>query len=219
MPRGRTELEARTRTANGRGEAHVKDRDEPAPIFPRHIRTYLTFNLVVAVLMAVVMVVRMELKSGNFLLIDYLLFSFYTLILAVIFFGPLGIVEIYLYRQKKGVWYAWKNRTRNRRLDRERNLDERRYWKNAAVLARLSRNDRPQAAPSNRTSLFPTETAGDSVSRAALLMRVADRFERSGKREAADRCYLEITERFANSPQAEEAARRLSSSHGLVQPN
>ena len=42
-------------------------------------------------------------------------------------------------------------------------------------------------------------------------MKVADRFERSGKREAADRCYLEITERFARSPQAAEAGCRLGS--------
>jgi hypothetical protein len=197
----------------------MKGRDEAPPIFPRHIRTYLTFNLVMAVLMAVVMVVRTELKSGKFLLIDYLLFSFYTLILAVIFFGPLGIVETYLYRQKKGVWYAWKTRTRNRRLDRERNLDERRYWKNAAVLARLSRSDKPEDEPRDRTSLFPTESSGDTVSRAALLMRVADRFERSGKREAADRCYLEISERFASSPEAAEAARRLLSSNNPVRRN
>jgi hypothetical protein len=169
--------------------------------------------------MAVVMIVRTELKSGKFFLIDYLLFSFYTLILAVIFFGPLGIVETYLYRQKKGVWYAWKTRTRNRGHARERNLDERRRWKNAAVLARLSRSSQPEDEPRNRTSLFPTETSGDAVSRAALLMRVADRFERSGKREAADRCYREIAERFGNSPQAGEAARRLSAWHGLVQRN
>ena len=59
------------------------------------------------------MAVRTELRTGHFLLIDYLLVLFsIPWCLSSLFFGPFGIVEIYLYRRKKGVWYEWKNQTR-----------------------------------------------------------------------------------------------------------
>jgi hypothetical protein len=179
-------------------------------VYPRRIRSYLTFNLVIAVIMAIVMAVRAELKTGHFLLVDFLLFAFYSVVLSSLFFGPLGIVELYLYRQKKGVWYEWKNRTRHSRRDRAIDLEERRHWKNEAVRTRLSRGDLLEDGTTDRTGLFASGTA-DAVSRPALLMTVADRFEREGKREAAERCYLQITQRFANSPQAAVATRRLSS--------
>jgi hypothetical protein len=186
----------------------MKDRDEWPPIFPRHLRTYLTFNLVLAVVMAVVLAVRMELKTGRYAVIDFLLFGFYILILCSIFFGPLGIVEIYLYRRQKGVWDAWRTRSRVDRV-RSRSIEERRYWKNAAILARLSRKHKPVDSEISRTGLFARSVNDESVSRAALLMKVADAFERSGKREAADRCYLEIAQRFTCAPEVSEAARRL----------
>jgi hypothetical protein len=188
---------------------HLKT--EATSIFPRRIRSYLTVNLALAVLMAIVMAVRSELKGGRFLVIDYLLFCFYILTLAVIFFGPLGVVESYLYSQKKGTWYAWKHRTNSRRRDRARNLEERRAWKNEAIRARLFRGDVFHDNSANRQRLFASSTPADATSRPAILMTVAERFEREGKREAAERCYLTITERFADSPQAVEAARRLSS--------
>jgi hypothetical protein len=184
--------------------------DAPS-IFPRRIRSYLAVNLVLAVVMAIVMVVRAELKTGRFTVIDFLLFSFYSAVLTSLFFGPLGIVEIYLYHRKKGVWYEWKNRTRHPRRDRALNQEERRYWKNEAVFARLCRGDAADDGSAIRSSLFASSTAADAASRPAILMTVAERFERAGKREAAERCYLTITERFAGSPQAAEAARRLSS--------
>ena len=138
----------------------MKGRDKPGPpaMLPKHIRTYMILELSIAVLMAVVLAVRAELHAREFLLIDYLLFCFYTLALAAIFFGPLGIVECYLYRQKKGVWYAWKTRNERRRLEHARDLDERRYWKNAAVLARLTRSDRSDDGSASRTGLFARST-------------------------------------------------------------
>jgi hypothetical protein len=177
---------------------------------PRSIRTYLTVNLALAVLMAIVMAVRSELRSGRFLLIDLFLFAFYCLVLSSIFVGPFAIIEIYLYRRKKGAWYAWMNQGKNPRRDREINLEERRYWKSEAFRARLGRGSQAQDEHGDRTRLFETGNSADAVSRAALLMNVADKFERSGKREAAERCYLQITQRFADSPQAQEAAQRLS---------
>jgi hypothetical protein len=200
------------------GELAMKNQEEARAksIFPQRIRTYLTLNISLAVMMALVMAVRAELKAGRFLVIDYLLFCFYTLMLCVIFFAPLGVVENYLYHRKKGVLYAWKNRTNNRGRERTRMLEERTHWKSEAVRARWSRGDRAADGRTNRTGLLATRNVADGVSRASLLMTVADGFEQAGKREAAARCYQQITQRFADSPQAAEAARRLSSSASSI---
>jgi hypothetical protein len=120
------------------------------------------------------------------------------------------VVELYLYRQKKGTWYEWRHRRTRARRDRAVSADERRYWKSEAVRARLSERAEPQEDRRDRTRLFESNNAADTVSRAALLMTVADKFERSGKREAAERTYLQILQQFADSPQAREAARRVS---------
>ena len=87
-------------------------RTDVAVLVPRRIRSYLTANLVLAIVMFIVLAVRTELKTGRFLVIDFLLLAFYSTVLAFLFFGPIAIVETYLYRRKKGVWYEWKNRTR-----------------------------------------------------------------------------------------------------------
>jgi hypothetical protein len=177
---------------------------------PRSIRTYLTVNLALAVLMAIVMAVRSELRSGRFLFIDIFLIIFYALVLALLAVGPFALIEIYLYRKKKGVWYEWKNGTRRQPHELSANAAELQHWKSEAFRARLARGALPSQSGINRTRLFEPNDAADPVSRAALLLTVAAKLERSGKREAADRCYLQITQRFAGSPQAQEAARRLS---------
>src|ERR1700677_480583 len=97
-------------------------------MFPKRIRTYLTFNLVLAVLMAVVMAVRAELRTGRFLLVDIFFIVFYSAVLASLFIGPFALIEIYLYRKKTGVWYEWKNQTRRPRLDRAADAEQRRSW-------------------------------------------------------------------------------------------
>jgi hypothetical protein len=131
--------------------------------------------------------------------------------LGSLFIGPFILVEAYLYRRKKGTWYEWKNQTRRRRGDHAISPEEQKHWKSEALRARLSQGSQPRADHGSRTRLFEDNNAGEAVSRAALLMTVADQFEQSGKREAADRCYVQITERFADSPQAREASRRLAS--------
>jgi hypothetical protein len=191
----------------------MKDHPKPDATFliPRHIRSYLTVNLVLAIVMTIVMVLRAQLKMSGFTVIDFLLFCFHSAVLTALFCVPAGLVESYLYRQKKGVLYEWRNRTRRRHRDRAWNREERRYWKNEAVCARLGQGDAPDDGSVNRTGLFASGTAADASSRPAILMTLAERFEREGKRGAAERCYITITERFADSPQAMEAARRLSS--------
>lgn len=70
---------------------------------------------------------------------------------------------------------------------------------------------RPLADGTHRTRLFEEADDPESVSRPALLLKVAHDFERSGKRGAAERCYQQIIQRFAGSGEAESARRRLSS--------
>lgn len=190
----------------------MKDRlksDGPA-IAPRRIRSYLTLNLALAVVMAVVLAVRTELKTGRFVVIDFLLFAFYSAVLASLFAGPIAVVESYLYRRNKGVWYEWKNRTRRPRPDRGLDLEERRYWKNEALRARLSQGDAARERPADQAGLVASGIRASAASRPAILLTLAGRFECSGKREAAARCYLQIVERFPNSPQAAAASRWLA---------
>jgi hypothetical protein len=179
-------------------------------MLPQRIRTYLYFNLALAVLMAVVMAVRTELRSGHFLFVDIFLIIFYASVLASLTLGPFALIEMYLYGRKKGVWYEWKNQTRRPLSDLAMSPEERRHWKSEAYLARLALSGEPTQNHRNRTALFERNHSVDPVSRAALIMTVADTLERSGKREAAERCYVQITERFAGSPEAPEAERRLS---------
>jgi hypothetical protein len=191
----------------------MKDQDKADAmyVFPKHIRTYLIFNLSLAVLMAVVIAVRTELRTGRFLVIDLLLLALSWTVLSSIVFGPFAVVEIYLYRRKKGVWYEWKNRTGHRRREREISSEERRYWKSEAYRARLSHGGQTRGDDRKRSRLFPDTNLADGVSRAALLMTVADNFDQSSKKEAAERYYQQIIQQFADSPQAQEAGRRLSS--------
>ncbi len=179
-------------------------------MLPQRIRTYLYVNLALAVLMAVVMALRTQLLSGRFLFVDIFLIIFYAAVLASLTVGPFALIEIYLYRQKKGVWYEWKNQASQPLRDLAMSPEERQHWKSEAYRTRLARGGEPAHTHNNRTRLFEPNKANDPVSRAALLMTVADKLERSGKREAAERCYEQITERFADSPQAREAALRLS---------
>jgi hypothetical protein len=188
----------------------IQKQANAVPVFPQHIRTYLIANLALAVLMAVVMAVRTELRSGHFLFIDIFLIIFYASVLASVMLGPFALIEIYLYRQKKGVWYEWKNQPKRTPRDLAMSAAEFQHWKSEAYRARLARGAEPAQSHSIRTRLFEPNNTAEPVSRAALLMTVADKFERSGKREAAERCYLQITQRFADSPQAQEAAQRLS---------
>ena len=70
--------------------------------------------------------------------------------------------------------------------------------------------DAAEERQADQTGLFQAGAPAGGASRPAILMTLAGRFERSGKREAAARCYLQIIERFPNSPQAAAAARQLA---------
>jgi hypothetical protein len=191
----------------------MNDHEKPrnSPVLPQRLRTYLIVNVVIAILMGIVLAVRTELRTGRYLLIDVGLILLFSSALAALTFGQLALVEIYLYRKRKGMWYDWKNGPRRQHPDRVSDPHEVAHWKNEARRARLSRQDPPPADGRDRTRLFEAADPTEKVSRASLLLKIADKLERSGKREAAEECYRQIVQRFADSPEAAHAAQRLAS--------
>jgi hypothetical protein len=193
----------------------MKDHDhaKPGPVgmFPKRLQTYLRLNCALAVFMAIVMAVRAELRTGRYLLIDVGLILVFSIVLASMLVGPLALTELYLYRKKKGIWYDWRNKTPRRAQDQVLSLEEIQVRKSEAYRVRLSGGGE-NARSELRTKLFQADRQADTVSRAALLMSVAEKLERAGKKDAAKRCYQQIVQRFGHSHQANEAARRLTSS-------
>lgn len=180
-------------------------------MFPKRIRTYLILNVASAFLLVVIMAVRPHLKSGRHLIADLMMVFAFLVFFATIVVLPLVLVEIYLYRKKKGVWYDMKQEPRRPAPDFAAPLGELDRRKNEAFRGRLARGEELITSGEDRTQLFESKPGDGSVSRAALLLNVAVKLEGSGKREAAETCYRQIVERFAGSPPAREAAQRLAS--------
>jgi hypothetical protein len=166
-------------------------------MLPKRIRTYLIVNIVIAILLVVFMAMRASIA----------LLLFIVALMVV----PLVLVEIYLYPKKKGIWYDLKHGTRHREPDFAALPGELVRRKSEALRARLARGEEPISSGEDRTKLFESSPGEGPVSRAALQLNVAVTLERSGKREAAERSYRQIIERFADSPPAREAAQRLAS--------
>jgi len=161
--------------------------------------------------MIVVLAVRPHLRTGRHLVYDVLFVLAFSSFFAALVVVPLAIVEIYLYRQKKGVWYELKQGPRRPPADFDALSGELDRRKNEAFRARLARGEEPNRNRKDRKALFESKPRDGPVSRAALLLNVAVKLEGSGKREAAETCYKQIVERFAGSPPALEAAQRLAS--------
>ena len=131
-------------------------------------------------------------RTGRYLLIDIFLIIFYSAVLSSCFFGPLGIVEIYLYRRKKGVWYEWKIGRKTARRDRSdrADLEARTYWKSeafgyACLKEPASNADRRATA---RDCLKPRTTHRSGVA-AGTAHDGRGQVRAVGKAEAAERCY------------------------------
>jgi hypothetical protein len=167
------------------------------PMIPKQIRTYLIVNIV----FAVVMVVFMAMETHLVLL----------LFLAALIVVPVALVEIYLYPKKKGIWYELKQGPRRPAPDFAAVPGELVRRKSEAFRARLASGEESIKSHEDRTTLFESNPGDGPVSRAALQLNVAVKLEQSGKREAAETCYRQIIERFADSLPAREAARRLAS--------
>jgi hypothetical protein len=180
-------------------------------MLPQRLRTYLVVNAAIALLMGIVLAVRTDLRSGRHFFVDLLLILVFSSMLAALTLGQIALVEIYLYRKKKGTWYEWRNRKPRPPRDIVSDPDELAHRRREAFRARLSRADAPADVKTDRTRLFETYSQSDPLSRASLLLNVAEKLERSGKRQAAERCYRQIAQRFADSPEAKVATVRLVS--------
>jgi hypothetical protein len=176
-------------------EAHKKIRN--TPMIPKRIRTYLIGNIVIAVLLVVFMAMRASIVS--------------LLFIVALMVVPFVLVEFYLYPKKRGIWYDLKHGPRHPAPDFVALRGELVRRKSEALQARLATGDEPIMGGEDRTKLFESSRGDGSVSRAALQLNVAVTLELSGKREAAERSYRQIIERFADSPPAREAAQRLAS--------
>ena len=180
-------------------------------MLPRRLRTYLTINLVFAVAYAVALAILSELRTGHYLLIDIGMLLFAVAMVALVTLGPILLTEAWLWSREQGFWYNWKNRKINRKKASYPSHYELRRHQRDAYVARMRRGGAPVADGTHRTRLFQEANDPESVSRPALLLKVAYNFERSGKRGAAARCYRQVVQRFAGSREAEAARHRLAS--------
>ncbi len=157
-------------------------------LIPSRIRTLMIANVVIAVGLALAL---------NFPAVVILAF------VGIVACGPLVLVESYLYRKKKGVCFQWQYGPARPARDI---IPSRRFRSYRRTL------EAEAAARSRvRTQLFESSSPNDPVSRAALLLIVGNKLAQAGKRQAAERCYRQILERFADAPEARQASRQLSS--------
>jgi len=161
-------------------------------------------NVLVAMVMALFLNFKKQIITGAYFLVDIAQIVLVLALVGIVVCGPLVLVEIYLYRKKKGVFFQWTAGPARPPRDIVTRHAFRRY----------PRTLEAGTADQNRvrTQLFESSSATDPVSRAALLLTVGDKLAEAGKKEAAQRCYRQILERFAGTPEAQDAAQRLKSS-------
>jgi hypothetical protein len=181
----------------------LSDQVQLKGLIPSRIRTIMVANVPVALALVLfinfktqVINVAYRFADASWLVLVYALF-------AILMTAPVALVEVYLYRKKKGVVYDLIIAPPRRRREPVPRLGGRRY-------PRTSQSE--STTPSRpRTRLFESSSATESVSRPALLLSVGDKLARSGKNEAARRCYQQIIERFAGAREAQDASMRLKS--------
>jgi hypothetical protein len=179
----------------------------PTQWVPSRIRTFMVANVVVAIVMVLFLNFKSEFLTGAEFLVGVARVVLILAVLGTMIAGPLIVVEVYLYRMKKGVFFQWTAASPPPPRD-------------IIARPRISRYPRPAAedlVPDTRvrTRLFESDSATDTVSRAALLLTVGNKLAVEGKKKAAERCYRQILERFADTPEALEASRLLeSATHG-----
>jgi hypothetical protein len=176
---------------------------------PKRLRTIMIVNLAVAILMGVVMAARPAIARNGSAIANMMLLLLAVSILGAILTLPMAVVQMYLYPKKRGLWYTWENAPKH-----PAGLDDGvprhvRYPRSAEATWLRSHWQRVLSVKTPRTRLFENAPARESVSRAALLLTVAHQMEASGKKDAARECYRQIIDRFAATPEAHEAARRM----------
>jgi hypothetical protein len=166
--------------------------------------------MIVNAVLAVVLAAGIALKS-------FAALTTIGLVVAVFVVLPLAWVEIYLHSKQKGTWYRLRHpRPARPRYVRPTNIPPYRGPAPFPGAGESVPGEPPSLPP--RTRLFESGDPSDPVSRASILLKVAIRLEASGQVGAAVRTYRQVVDAFADTPEAETAARRLQSiGEGKVQ--
>jgi hypothetical protein len=176
---------------------------------PKRLRTIMIVNLAVAVLMGILMPARPAIARNGSVIANTILLLLGASVIGAVLTVPMVLVQMYLYPKKRGLWHVWENGP-NRRSGVDGGLPAHvRYPRSPEATSLRSHWQRVLSAKTPRTQLFEAAPATESVSRAALLLTVAQQMETSGKKEAARTCFRQIIDRFAATPEAHEAARRI----------
>jgi hypothetical protein len=175
----------------------------------KRIRTIMIVNVAVAVLMGILAPMRRAISWNGSLIAELILFLLVVSAVGAIITVPLVLVQIYLYPKKHGLWYAWEKRSHGQVRDVGQLPAHLRYPPSPEMASLRTHWQRTLSRKTTRTRLFEGMAATESVSRAALLLTVAENMDRSGKKEAARTCYRQIIDRFAATPEAQEAERRI----------
>jgi hypothetical protein len=181
----------------------LSDEVQLTRLIPSRIRTLMIANVLVALAMVLFLNFKEQIVTGAYLLVETALIVLVLALVGIVVCGPLVLVEIYLYRKKKGVLFQWTAAPARPPREVVTRRAVRRYPR--TLEAGAVDKDRV------RTQLFESSSATDPVSRAALLLTVGDKLAEAGKKEAAQRCYQQVLERFAGTPEAQDAAQRLKS--------
>jgi hypothetical protein len=159
-------------------------------------------NVIVALAMVLFVNFKKQIITGAHLLVETAWVVLALALVGTMVTAPLVLVELYLFRKKKGVYFQW-------------TAGPARPPRDIITRPRFRRFRQPLEAKAAdnkvRTQLFESNSATDPVSRAALLLTVGDNLAQAGKRQAAARCYRQILERFAGTREAQEASERLKS--------
>jgi hypothetical protein len=176
--------------------------DRKQPRFRHRIKDLMILNAVLAISLGLSIglsnTIRNKLQIIQALVAGLFALPFVMLVIV----GPLA-VEFYLYRKGKGTWYQMKNPGKPP-LRYQRPTDLPPYLPSRPVQDERSRQR-------SRTRLFGAGSPSEPVSRASILMTVASQFEASGRMNAAAQIYHQVLERFPDSAEAQDAARRLQS--------
>ena len=160
-------------------------------------------NVLVALAMLLFLSFKKQIITSAYLLVDIAQMVLVLALIGIVVTMPLMLVEFYLYRRKKGVLFQWTAAPPRP----PRQFVTRHRYRRSPRTSEAGAVDKKRV----RSRLFESRSATDPVSRAALLLTVGDKLAEAGKKEAAQRCYRQILERFGDAPEAQEALRHLES--------
>src|SRR5271166_259391 len=76
-------------------------------LIPSRIRTLMLANIVVALALALLLNFKQQMLAAAYLLVNVAQVIFVLTMIGMLVAVPLVLVESYLYRKKKGVWFQW----------------------------------------------------------------------------------------------------------------